>query len=347
MSISWGNDLITKKPAQEGGPAASVNKRPSKMPVIEIGHLLARRRQQQQSRQPERAAVFEPDECGSGQLMAAKLPAALLGVVPESVLSLKRRAESSNSVGATPKRVKGITHPSPSFGSCGFPQAELGDAVENMGSRKNELHEEQSTAHLPSQRTASAARTAALTFRPDERGGMECGAAMPVCSNGRGRATVPWNIPTLPNNGRLQQRYAVPQQESRITEKGPTSCCTATMHTLRYIWDEESSQSQRDLISANEALEALLSRKRQAEPMISQKTSPKGAKGVAGQPSESTAMAKLTGEHEMLEIGAVAHSQPDYSDRAQLHGNEMATLTTTATASKNRCEPLKEPISSR
>jgi hypothetical protein len=168
MSMSWGNDPITKKPAQEGGPVASVNKRPSKMPSIEIGHLLARRRQQQQLRQPER--------------MAAKLPAALLGVVPESVLSSKRRAESSNSVGATPKRVKGITHPSPPFGSRGFPQAELGNGVENMGSRKNELHVEQSIAHLPSRRTASAARTGALTFRPDERGSMECGAAMSVCS---------------------------------------------------------------------------------------------------------------------------------------------------------------------
>jgi hypothetical protein len=119
------------------------------------------------------------------------------------------------------------------------------------------------------------------------------------------------------------------------------------MRTQRIIWDEESSESQLDLISANEALEALLSRKRQAEPMISQKASPKGAKGVAGQPSESTAMATLTGEREMLEIGAVAHSQHDYSDRAQLHGNEMATLTISATSSKNRCEPLKEPISSR
>jgi hypothetical protein len=127
---SWGNDPITKKPALEGGHVASVNNRPSKMPVIEIGHLLARRCQQQQSRQRARAATFEPDECGSGQLMAAKLPAALLGVVPESVLSLNSWAEeSSNSIGATPKRVKAITRPSPSFGSRGFPQALVSEEV--------------------------------------------------------------------------------------------------------------------------------------------------------------------------------------------------------------------------
>jgi hypothetical protein len=162
---------------------------------------------------------------------------------------------------------------------------------------------------------------------------------MSVCSKGRDRATVPWNIPTVPNSGRLQLSGDAPQQKTEITEKGTTSCCAATLNTLRSIRDKEPPESQRDLVPANEPLEGLLSKKREA--------SPKGAKRTAGQLIESPALAKVTCESEMLKIGEVAHLQHDYSNSAQFHGNRIAAVTTYAATSMNRCVPLKEPISSR
>jgi hypothetical protein len=81
---------------------------------------------------------------------------------------MKKQAESSTSFGVTPKPVKGITHSSHSFVSFGSSLAKVSNGVENVGSRKNVVHMEQSIAHLPSQPTAPAARTAALTFWQDE-----------------------------------------------------------------------------------------------------------------------------------------------------------------------------------
>jgi hypothetical protein len=201
--------------------------------------------------------------------MAAKLPAGLRGAVPESLGSMKIKAESSTSIEATPKRVTRIAHPAHSFGSRGSPLAKLGNGVENMGSRKNELHMEQSVANLPSQPTAPAARTAALSFWQGKCDSIECGAVMSVCSKGRGRATV-HDIPTVPKSGRLQLRGDAPQQETEITEKGTTSCCAATLNTPRTIWDKEPPESQCDFVSANEAPEALLSKKREAKSKWSQ-----------------------------------------------------------------------------
>jgi hypothetical protein len=194
----------------------------------------------------------------------------------------------------------------------------------------------QSITHLPSQPTAPAARTAALTFWQDEFDNIKCGAVMSVCSKGRDRATVPWNIPTVPISRRSQLSGDAPQQETKITEKGTTNCCAATLHTLRStgFWDEEPPESQRDLVSANEARKALLSKKRKA--------CPNEAKRI-----ESPALAKMTCEREMLKIEEVAHSQHEYSNSAQFYGNEVAALTTSTEPSMNRCVPLKEPISSR
>jgi hypothetical protein len=93
------------------------------------------------------------------------------------------------------------------------------------------------------------------------------------------------------------------------------------------------------LVSANGAPEALLSKKREA--------SPNKTKRIAVQLTESPALAKVTCDREMLKIGEVAHSQHDYSNSAQFHGNKIAADTTSAATSMNRCVPLKEPISSR
>jgi hypothetical protein len=247
----------------------------------------------------------------------------------ESVGPIHRHSESINSVGATPKRVKGITHPAHSFGSRGSPQAELGNEVETMSSQKNEVHMGQSISPLPPPPTVPAARTAALSFWQDVGDSTECGAVMLVCSKGRGRATG-HDIPTVQKSGRLQLGVDTPQQETKITEK---------LYTVRSIRDKETHESQRDLISANEAPVALFSKKREA--------SPNGGKRIAGQLIESPALAKVTCESEMLKIGEVAHSQPKYSNSAQCHGNETAAVTTSSATSMNRCVPLKEPISWR
>jgi hypothetical protein len=73
------------------------------------------------------------------------------------------------------------------------------------------------------------------------------------------------------------------------------------LNTLQSIRDNEPLESQRDLVSANEAPKALIFTKIEA--------SPNGAKRIAGQLIESPALVKVTCGREMLKIGAVAHSQ--------------------------------------
>jgi hypothetical protein len=167
----------------------------------------------------------------------------------------------------------------------------------------------------------------ASTFQPCLCESRQQGTANSVTSSKRLAS------PAFPDNGQKRPSDAVSQPESNMTKKAPASRYTATMNTRLSIWDEESSESRRDLIAANGVLERLLSRKRQAEPMITQKASPKRTKGLTGRPNESLGPVKTIAQE-------MADAQPD-SENMQVRGNQVTMLDTSTTPSKNRCVRLQ------